>query len=60
MPESNIDNVANNLWSRSIDLTGQGFVEVLQTLVRRAEEIRRRRKRRHWKRARNGWTTLIA
>lgn len=45
LPESNVDNVAINLWSQSIDLDGHGLVSILQTLLKRAEEIRDMRAR---------------
>jgi hypothetical protein len=39
-PESNVDSVVSNLWSKTIDLDGSGLVEMFRLLTTRAEQIK--------------------
>ena len=39
-PESNVDSVVTNLWANTIDLDGDGLVQILRLLIARAEQVK--------------------
>jgi hypothetical protein len=40
VPKSNVDEIANDLVLRTIHLTGEGFVDVIELLLKRAKDIK--------------------